>query len=178
MKFITTINSDDIDTFINSDVDALMVGLKDYCMYLDKEFTLSEIKEIVSKNKNKEFYIIMNRIINNDEIKEAKNILKELASFDIAGIVILDMGLLREAKELGILNKIVFAPSTYITNKDSANYFSAYGVKRLMPSNEISLNNIIDIKEEVQTFEFNSVKDILKHIKIASNRCFFYLFLL
>lgn len=150
MKIITTINSSNIDFFLNSKVDALMMGLKDYTTYLDYTFDLNTIRLISNHKNEKEIYILMNRIIENNEIEKAREILKELSSLNINGIVILDMGLLQIAKEEHLLNKIVFSPSTYITNKDTASYFSSLGIKRLSPSKEISLDNIIEIKKNIQ----------------------------
>ncbi len=150
MKIITTVNSSNVEFFINSKVDALMLGLKDYTTYLDWTFDMNAIRIIASHKKGKEIYVLMNRIIENTEIEKTRSILKELASLNINGIVILDMGLLQIAKEENLLNKIVFSPSTYITNKDTATYFSSFGIRRLSPSKEISLNNIIEIKKNIQ----------------------------
>ena len=150
MKIITTVRSNNIETYMNMDVDALMLGLKNYTTYLDYSFDINAIRIITSHKGNKEIYVLVNRIIENTEIEETRKILKELASLNIDGIVILDMGLLQIAKEEHMLNKIVFSPSTYITNKDTAAYFSSYGIKRLSPSREISLNNILEIKNNIK----------------------------
>lgn len=150
MKILTTINSSNIDFFLNSKADCLMLGFKDYATYLDYTFDLNTIRLISNHKNEKEIYVLMNRIIENNEIEKAREVLKELASLNINGIVILDIGLLQIAKEEHLLNKIVFSPSTYITNKDSASYFSSLGIKRLSPSKEISLNNIIEIKRNIQ----------------------------
>ena len=170
MEIITTINSKNIEHFFSSNADALMIGLEDYTTYLDVTFSLSEIKRMLS-NKSKEVYVLINRIIEQDEIDNAKSILKELALLPIDGIVIMDMGLLQIAKEEQILDKIVFSPSTYLTNKDSASYLSSLGVKRLVLSKEISLNNIFEIKNnvnseiEITMYGYRNIFYSKRHIK-------------
>ena len=163
VKIITTINSNDVKAFLNSKADALMVGLEGYTTYLDKTFKVEEIKEIVKEKKDKEIYLVINRIIENDEIEKIYQIIEEVKGLDLAGFVILDMGLVEILLELGLKDKIVFSPSTYLTNKDSASYFSSLGIKRVVPSKEISLENIIEIKknitcqEEVMVYGYRNI---------------------
>lgn len=171
MKIITTINSSDYNAFLNSKADALMVGLEDYTTYLDKTFSLEEIREIVSDKGSKEIYVLVNRIIEQDEIETVRVVLKELLKLDIDGVVVMDMGILQLAKEDGYLDRVVFSPSTYLTNKDSASYLASLGVKRLVLSKEISLNNIFEIKNnvlcdvEITTYGYRNIFYSKRHIK-------------
>jgi len=178
MKVITTINSDDVMAFINSSADALMVGLNDYVTYLDKTFSIEEIKSIISNKNNKEIYVLVNRIIEQNEIDNAREILKILSTLEVDGIVVMDMGLLQIAKEEKILDKIVFSPSTYLTNKDSASYLSSLGVKRLVLAKEISLNNIFEIKKnvscdvEITVHGYRNIFYSKRHIKTIYKEAF------
>lgn len=178
MKIITTINNGNISSFINSSADALMIGLNDYVTYIDKTFSLDEIKDIVSLKGNKELYVLVNRIIEQSEIDEVRKVLKEIATLDIDGIVVMDMGLLQIAKEEKLLDKIVFSPSTYLTNKDSAYYLSSLGVKRLVLAKEISLNNIFEIKNnvdcdvEITIHGFRNIFYSKRHIKTIYREAF------
>ena len=171
MKIITTINSSNINLFLESKADALMIGLNDYTTYLDKSFSYEEIKEIVNVKGNKEIYVLVNRIIEQDEIDALRSVLRSLLSLDIDGIVVMDMGILEIAKEEGFLDRIVFSPSTYLTNKDSAAYLASLGVKRLVLSKEISLNNIFEIKNnvtcdvEITTYGYRNIFYSKRHIK-------------
>ena len=171
MKIITTINSDNLEAFLSSNADALMIGLEGYTTYLDKTFSLDEIKTIINMNSNKELYVVINRIIEQTEIDDIRVLLNEVVKLDIKGIVVMDMGLLQIAKEEGYLNKIVFSPSTYLTNKDSAAYLSSLGVQRLVLAKEISLNNIFEIKKdvncdvEITTYGYRNIFYSKRHIK-------------
>ena len=178
MKVITTINSEHINSFFNSDIDALVVGLDGYTTYQDKTFTLDEIKKMLVHKNEKEVYVSLNRIIEQTEIETVRNIIKEVSTLDVDGIIVMDMGLLQIAKEEGLLNKIIFSPSTYLTNKDSAAYLSSLGVKRLVLAKEISLNNIFEIRKnvssevEVTMYGYRNIFYSKRHVKSIYKEAF------
>jgi len=178
MKVITTINSKNVNFFLNSNADALMVGLDDWTTYLDETFSITEIKEILKNKNNKEIYVCINRIVEQHEINKVRDLIKELATFSIDGIVVMDMGILQIAKEEKLLDKIVFSPSTYLTNKDSAAYLSSLGIKRLVLAKEISLNNIFEIKKnvssevEITMYGYRNIFYSKRHVKSIYREAF------
>ncbi len=109
-----------------------------------KRFDLKEIKEIVltCKNYNIKTYISINKMIHEEDLKSLKLFLEELKTLDIDGIVIGDLTVYVQAKQIHLESKIIYQPGTMNTETYSVEYFEKHPIKGVTLSREITLDEI------------------------------------
>lgn len=128
-------------------IDGLILPLKDYSTDYESDYTLEEIIEI-RKNTNKEIFIVMNRMIFNKDIKELKEVLKKIENLKITGIFFYDIAFLQLKQEMNLKTDLVWNATHMTTNYKTCNYYYEKKVKYAYLSNEITLKEILEIKEK------------------------------
>lgn len=128
-------------------VDGFIIGLKDMSVNLPTYFSLFQIKEIseLLHNNNKELFVSLNKNMHNNDLEYLKEVLIELEKYDITGIIYYDVGIINLKKELRLKNDLVFSEEHAVTNYATINYWNNMGASYAYLSNEITLNEIIDI---------------------------------
>ena len=119
-----------------------LFALKDYSIgYSD--FDLSEINAV---NANK--YLLINRILDSNEIRNLEQILINLV--DIKGIVFEDLGVLEIAKKHNLDVELIYFHNHAGTNYKTINFWLNQGICSVVLSNELTKDEIINIKKEVK----------------------------
>lgn len=124
-----------------------------------KRFDLKEIKEIVltCKNYNIKTYISINKMIHEEDLKSLKLFLEELKTLDIDGIVIGDLTVYVQAKQIHLESKIIYQPGTMNTETYSVEYFEKHPIKGVTLSREITLDEIKKILLYETKLEFSII---------------------
>ena len=144
---------------INSGADAIYIGAVDYGARKNAPNSLSDIEKLVNYAHlfNVKIHVVINTILNNEELKDAINLIHKLYEIGVDAIIVQDMGLLNAAVELK-LPPIEIHASTQCNNRtlDKAKFFDNVGVSRVILARELSLEAISEIcnnvKCEVETF--------------------------
>ncbi len=102
-------------------------------------FTLEEIAEI-SKRHN--VYLLMNRMIHEEDVPLLDDYFNNLKQLPVKGIVINDLSIYVMAKKHNLDNLIIYQPGTMNTDTFSEKYFSNLPVKGITISREITLEEI------------------------------------
>ncbi len=147
MELILNTNKLGYLPFLETKINAFIVGLKNYC--INQQFCLS-IKElnkalILSKKHNKKFYLSINNFVTEKNLSSYKKIIYKLKEFPIDGFIVSDLGVFNIFRELNLENKVILELQTYVTNKYSAKSLLNFGANRVCLSKEITLNDIKDI---------------------------------
>ena len=127
--------------------DGLILPLKNYSVDYETYFTLNEIKTIRNTFK-KEIFVVINKMIFNNEIEKISIILKELDSLNISGIFFYDLAILQLKKDLNLKIDLVWNATHMTTNYKTCDYYHEQGVKYAYLSNEITLKETLEIKEK------------------------------
>lgn len=145
-KIIIPSNKEQITSLMNY-VDGFIIGLKDMSVNLPTYFNLFEIKEIseLTKKNNKELFVSLNKNMHNSDLKYLKEVLLEFEKYHIAAIIYYDVSIINLKEELKLKNELVFSEEHAVTNYATINYWNNMGAKYAYLSNEITLNEIIDI---------------------------------
>ncbi len=140
-------NKEEMLDLIN-DVDGFLIGLKDMSINMPTYFSLFDIKEIneLLKEKNKELFVSLNRNFHNNDLKYLKEVLKEFEEYKIDGVFYYDVALINLKQELNLKLNLVFSEEHSVTNYATINYWNMMGAEMAYLSNEITLDEIIDIK--------------------------------
>ncbi len=144
---------------INYGADAVYIGANSFGARKNASNSIDDIKEIVDYAHK--FYVkvfcTINTILNDDEILQAKDLIKKLYKIGVDAIIVQDMGIL----ELAINNELPPIPihaSTQCDNRtlEKVKFFENIGLERVILARELSLNEIDNICKntscEIETF--------------------------
>ena len=146
MKTIVyTNNKNQINSYKEMGASAFVFGLKNFST-TNNSLTLEEIKEYVDDKT--EVFISINKMIFNEEIENLKDSLIEISKIDIKGILFYDLAVLELVKELNLNIDLVWANTHMVTNYNTCNYYNDKGVKYALISSEITLDEMIEIKNK------------------------------
>ena len=124
--------------------DGFLVGIKGFSSNFNYCYDIEELKEL---NTKKKVYICLNRLYYNSEIDDVKNLVKELIKLDITGICYTDIGVLNILNELGFDKDIFWISNHMGTNSKTINFLEKRNVDLALLSNEITIDEIINIKK-------------------------------
>ena len=155
--------------------DGFIVGIKDLSVNNNLSFTLEEIEVVINKIKKnkKEVFILINKNIFNDDLKYLENTLLFLNNLNIDGVFYYDISVLSIVKKLNLNINLVWSQEHLTTNYLKCNFYYEKNVKYVYLSSEITLNEILDIKEKTKLLTivpifgylpmFNSKRHIVKN---------------
>ncbi len=139
-------STEQIDKLINK-IDGILIGLKDLSVNMPHYFSFFEIKEMIEKYKNKEIFVALNKNMHNNDLEYLKEVLKELENKNIK-ILYYDISLINLKQELNLNIELVFSEEHSVTNYATINYWNSMGANYAYLSNEITLEEILEIKEK------------------------------
>ena len=148
MKILTKINNKQNINLYEKNSDGFILGLKDFSVGFDFSFSIDEIKNIIELFPNKEIFVSMNKNIFNDELVFLEEKLIELNSIGIKGILFYDMSVLYLKNKNNLNVDLVWNQTHMVTNYNTCNYYYDKGCKYAYVSGEITLEEIIEIKEK------------------------------
>lgn len=135
-------------TELQINVDAYIVGLKNFNSLNVLELSIDELKKILN---NKKIFVSMNKLIHNNEIDTLKDILIKLNELNIEGIIYDDISIYQIVKELNLNINLIWGNIHASTNYKTINEWYKLGVKSAIVSPDITLNEIIEIKNNTNS---------------------------
>lgn len=147
VKYIIIPNTkEEIKLYQEKGIDTFIVGLEHYAINYPS-FTMKEIKQISS---NSHLFIAINKNIFNSELEDVKEKLIELSKLPILGILFYDIGILNLVIENKINIELVWHQTHMVTNYNTCNYYYDKGVHYGFLANEITLEEILEIKKKTK----------------------------
>ena len=150
MRFITRLKTIEEAKKLNQ------FGIDIFCLDTDftakkiSKFSLKEIEELQNEYPN-QIYLLINKMIHEDDLEKLTEFLKSIKLLNISGIVIADLTVYVLAKKLDLEHLIIYQPGTMNTDTYSEKYFSDRKIKGITISREITL-------EEIKEFGKNSIE--------------------
>lgn len=135
---------------INLDVDTIIIGYKDFNSLNVLELDINELIDLRKKH-HKELYISFNQLIHDDKLELVESILKKLCELKIDGLLFDDLGILKIVKEKQLNIKLIWANAHQVTNYITINNYEKMGVEGVLISPDITLSEIMEIKENTNT---------------------------
>lgn len=132
------------------EADGFVLPLKDFSVDYRSYYDLNNIIQIVNST-DKEIFVVINKMIGNKEIDDLKKVLLELEKIDITGIFFYDLALLQLKKELGLKKDLVWNNTHMVANYYTCNYYYDKGIKYAYLSNEITIDEILEINKKAKT---------------------------
>ena len=147
MKKIVKINIKNNIEYYSSLCDGFIVGLKDFSIDYDDVFSCEEIKDLVEKYSDKEIFVAMNKNIFNNELESVEKILMFLNALKVK-VLFYDMSILYLKRKKNLEIDLVWNQTHMVTNYNTCNYYYDKGSKYAFVAGEITLDEIIEIKEK------------------------------
>lgn len=144
MKYVVIPNNvAEIDLYRNKNIDTFIVGLENYSINYPQA-SLEKIKKLSSKVN---LFVAINKNLFNNELDKIKDVLIYLSELSIMGVLYYDLGLLNIVLENKINIDLVWHQTHMVTNYNTCNYYNSKGVKYSFLANEITLDEILEIKK-------------------------------
>ena len=160
-----------LNAAISNGTDSVYVGIEGCNMRANiKNFTLQDLKEAAQMchDADKKIYFCTNTIMKNKDISYLKEIIPTIYSYCADALIISDLGALKIARENDIETHMSIQAN--VSNFESLNLLEELGVKRVVLSRELSLEEIVEIKKntslEIETFIHGAM------CVAVSGRCF------
>lgn len=120
----------------------IILPLKNYSIGFDYYFSVNEINELAKKTN---VYVIINKFLHSKEIKEIKKVINQIKN--IKAYFIEDMGL------TNIISKeqTIIYQNHILNNYESVNYLNTLGYKKCVISNELTINELKEIKDKTES---------------------------
>lgn len=179
-------NKDCIESILNTD-NYLLLGIEGYSI---NTFNLEydEIVKYVDRSNN--IFLSLNKNISNDKLEDLEELLINISKLNIKGLFYYDVAIVSIVNRLNLNINLVWSSEHYTTNYFTINYWNNYGVKSVFLSNEITVEEIEDIKNNTkveligQLFGYipmyaskrHAVKNYLNHFNLDLNSNKYYLF--
>ncbi len=154
--FISTIHSfDSLKKLKESGIDAIIVGIPTFSIRHSIEVNVKDLYQWKQKCKelNLQLYVNCTKFVHENEIELLKDTLKQLKEIDVDGIYYGDEGVLFEAKQLGIENKLIYQPETLVTSSNDVEFYLNEGLLSVSLAHELSLEEIISIGKKFHQIE-------------------------
>ena len=161
MKLLVESNSKNISYY--DSIDGIILPLEGYSVESVNYFTIDEIEDI-SKNKNIEVFVKLNRNFFNDDIEPLKIILKKLDELKVSGIFFYDIGVLQLHKELNLNVPLIWNQTHMVNNYRTCDYYYEKGVKYALLGKEITLEEIIEI---IKKSKITSMVEVVSKPSVA-----------
>ena len=130
-------------SLIEIEADAFIIGEAEYALRLPNYFSHDEVIDAIKhiKRKHKKIYLAINKIIHEYELEKFESYINEMLH-DIDGFIFGDLSVYQMAKRLGVVNKLIYHPETYVTNYETVNFYGRKQIKRVSIAKEITLEDI------------------------------------
>ena len=153
MKLLGIIEDNNYLEYLNDGLDGIIFPLQDYAVDYFKYFTFEEIKEYKNKT-NKLCFVVINKMIFNDELDKLLSILKKIEKIKVDGVFFYDLAVVNLVKENNININLIFNQTHMVMNSDTINLYYNLGVDSAYLSNEITKEEILNIRNNTKSSLF------------------------
>ena len=145
-------NFEKLNTALHYGADAVYMGLSEFSLRARADnFTIEELRKAAElvHDKGKKLYITVNIFTHNKDIPFVKDHLISLKKLLPDAIIVSDAGVTEIATEVAPEIPIHVSTQANITNYRAARFWENLGVKRLVLSRELTIEEIKQIREKV-----------------------------
>ena len=150
MKLLGVIRDNNFLEYLDNGLDGIILPLENFSVDYFKYYSISDIREC-RKSTDKLLYVVINKMIFNNELDNLLSVLKELESIKIDGVFFYDLAALNLVKENKININLIYNGTHMVTNSDTINLYYDLGVKGAYLSNEITKDEVLNIRNNTKS---------------------------
>ncbi|MGB5946062.1 peptidase U32 family protein [Paenisporosarcina sp.] len=141
-----------IEQLIEAGADAFLVGEQQFGLRLAGEFTIDDIEKsvILAHAANKKVYVAMNALYHNNRVDLLRPYMEKLESCGVDGITYGDPAVVMVKREADLQVPLHWNTEMTATNWFTANYWGKRGANRAVLARELSMDEVIEIKENAE----------------------------
>lgn len=132
--------------------DAFVIGEQKFGLRLPGEFTVADVEEATKliHDAGKKVYVAVNALFHNERLEALDQYLLEMQRIGVDALVFGDPAVVMAKRELNITIPLQWNPETIATNWFQANYWGERGATRAVLARELSIEEVIEIKENAK----------------------------
>ena len=150
MKLLGVIRDNNYLEYLDNGLDGIVLPLENFSVDYFKYYSISDIKEC-RKSTDKLLYVVINKMIFNNELDNLLNVLKKLENIKVDGVFFYDLAILNLVKKNKININLIYNGTHMVTNSDTINLYYDLGVKGAYLSNEITKDEILNIRNNTKS---------------------------
>ena len=150
MKLLGVIRDNNCLEYLDNGLDGMILPLENFSVDYFKYYSISDIKEY-RKNTDKLLYVVINKMIFNNELDNLLNVLKKLENIKVDGVFFYDLAILNLVKKNKININLIYNGTHMVTNNDTINLYYDLGVKGAYLSNEITKDEVLNIRSNTKS---------------------------
>ncbi|WP_321423430.1 peptidase U32 family protein [uncultured Methanobacterium sp.] len=138
-----------LESALKNGADAVYIGLEDYNMRAHTaNFALNNLADAVERchHQGARLYVCTNTVMRDSDINHLKTVLPKIKASGADAIIASDLGVLKIAREEDV--DVHLSVQANISNLESLKLLHELGVKRVILSRELSLNEIKELSSE------------------------------
>lgn len=175
MKILTIPNN----KFQKITTDGVILGIQDLSVNMPFYISIDDLKDYMKlKEEGKQIFIMLNKNMHNKDLEQLKKIMLELEQYSIDGVFYYDVSVVSLKKELQVSYPLIWSQEHLTTNAGTCNFWASHGVKGAYLSNEITLDEIKEIRKStnvslfVNIFGYLPMFDSKRHLVKNYLECF------
>lgn len=150
MKLLGVIRDNNFLEYLDNGLDGIILPLENFSVDYFKYYSISDIREC-RKSTDKLLYVVINKMIFNNELDNLLSVLKELESIKVDGVFFYDLAVINLVKENNLSINLIYNGTHMVTNSDVINLYYDLGVKGSYLSNEITKDEVINIRSNTKS---------------------------
>ncbi len=150
MKLLGVIRDNNYLEYLDNGLDGIILPLENFSVDYFKYYSISDIKEY-KNSTDKLLYVVINKMIFNNELDDLLNILKELENIKVDGIFFYDLAVLNLVRENNLSINLIYNGTHVVTNSDTINLYYDLGVRGAYLSNEITKDEVLNIRRNTKS---------------------------
>ena len=125
--------------------DGYIFGNHEVAVRTGQSFSLEEMKDLIEliHQKKKKAYLNCNKIFTQQDLKKSQALIQHLFTFSFDGILFSDFAMVTMARQLGIVEKLIYASETQIVNYYDIQTLFEEGIQSAIVSKEMTYDNIL-----------------------------------
>lgn len=149
---VTPHSVEHVGRLIEAGADAFLIGEQKFGLRLAGEFSIEEVAESTKMihAAGKKVYVAMNAIYHNDRVDDLAPYMEKLTELKVDGIVFGDPAVIIARREANCEIPLHWDAETISTNWFQANYWGKRGATRAYLARELSMEEVVEIKENAE----------------------------
>lgn len=149
---VTPHSVEHVKQLLQAGADAFVIGEQRFGLRLPGEFTVADVEAATNliHAAGKKAYVAVNALFHNETLDALDTYLLEMKRIGVDALLFGDPAVLMAWRELDIQIPLHWNPETIATNWFQANYWGERGSKRAVLARELSIEEVLEIKEHAK----------------------------
>ncbi|WP_339195097.1 peptidase U32 family protein [Solibacillus sp. FSL R5-0449] len=149
---VTPQSIEHITALLEAGADAFVIGEQKFGLRLAGDFTVAQVEEATKliHAAGKKVYVAVNALFHNDRLDALDDYLVQMQRIGVDALLFGDPAVIIAVRENNVTIPLHWNPETTATNFFQVNYWGERGSKRAVLARELSVDEVIEIKENTK----------------------------